>query len=125
MLNLRFQMYFEAQDGRDHAPDGPGWYLSATSTDEGQLPLEVIPRIRISNEEALDLANVIDGYTLEKPLNWNPVFDHKDDLTLKQGVAETTNAGAEIIKSQLEHTKDAVARLDRLKHLAKEFGIES
>lgn len=120
MLNLRLQLYFEARDNQPHAPDGPGWYLVASSTDEGELPLEVIPRVRITNEEALHLAKQVDNTILSKPLNRSPGFEPWD-LSLHAAMEHTIKEAAEVIQKQLKDAEQAVANLERLRQRAKEF----
>ncbi len=123
MDNLRLTLYFEAVDGKDHAPDGPGWYLLATGENVGQPPSQVIPYVRLTNDEAIKLAKVIDKFVQGKPLNWRE-NKPRENISLEQAVAETNEIGKELVQRQLDNARVAVERLANLERRAKEFGIE-
>jgi hypothetical protein len=123
ITDVRMQLYFEPFDGQDHAPDGPGWYVAATRMSGADLS-EIIPRVRLSNDEALKLASIADELTTGKPLNWNPNLT-AEDISLEQAVAEATKAGTEIVRTELAYAEQAVERLANLRRRALEFGIES
>lgn len=116
-------MFFEAVDGMEHAPDGPGWYILATADNEQDIiAAQIVPRVRLSNEDAVKIAKVLDKFVQGKPLNW--VEDApKLDVSLEQAVAETTQRGTELVRTQLEEAREAVERLANLERRAKEFGI--
>ena len=122
--SLRISLYFEVQDGVPHAPEGPGWYLAAIRTNQGSVG-EIIPRVRLSNDEAVKLCKVFDNFANGKPMNWATSEGAvREDISVEQAAIEANAAGKEAIRQQLADAEQAVRRLDALRRRAQEFGSE-
>lgn len=123
--NLRINIYF-AVDG-DAAPEGPGWYLTATrpraaSTEIGQvITEEIIPRVRLSATEATKIGKVLDNFTKNKPLNYSPKMI-RSDLSLEAAVAEANTSGGAAVRAKLAEAEQLARALDLLRERAGEFG---
>lgn len=121
---VRVAFYFEPNNGQKHAPAGPGWYLLATRGGDGKAyPKEIIPRVRLSNDEGIKLSKVIDKFAEGKPQN--PGDGEVEDISLEQAAAEAIDAGLELLRIQLESAEAAVERLANLRRIAEEWGVEN
>lgn len=119
MIDLRLALFF-ADGHRVPAPEGPGWYLYSTDGERG----EVIPRVRLTGEEALKFAKVVDNFTNGKPLNWTPNTTKASHESFAAAVAANNEAAKELVRSELKEAERAVKNLELLKKRAEEFGID-
>jgi hypothetical protein len=109
---VRTQLYFEAVDGMEHAPDGPGWYLLVTRP-TGPGPASPIVHKRLSNEEAVKLFKVLDK------------FAETSDNLLERLSENAIEQAKKTIQSQIDDAEHAIERLERLRLRAAEFGISA
>lgn len=107
---VRTQLYFEAVDGMEHAPDGPGWYILVTRP-TGPGPASPIVQKRLPNDEAIKLFKVLDK------------FAETSDNLLENLATNAIEEGKKTIQSQIEDAEHAIERLERLRRRAAEFGI--
>lgn len=124
LVDLRVGIYFEPRADQPHAPAGPGWYIAATRSKDfadGPQHCEVVPRVRLSNEEAAQIAKVLDRFVDGKPLNWAGQL-RRDDVSLEQAVAEAIQVGKEILAAEVAKAEAAAAQLERLRKIQEEFG---
>lgn len=125
MLDLRFNIYLATDDG-PHAPEGPGWYVLATYTDnnpEGHPTLyEVIPHVRLPAGEMEKLAQVIDNFVKSKPQNWSQnIHTSGADTTARNAVRIANEEAQAAIKAQIAYLQTAQQQLEILSNRVTEF----
>jgi len=122
--HLRVGLYFEPR-GSANAPEGPGWYLYATRQNEEGHLAEIVPRVRLSSDEAIKFCKVVDNFSSGKPMNWSDAPNAvREDISVEQAAIDANEAGREVIRRELAYAEEAVQKLDALRRRAKEFGIE-
>lgn len=123
MIDLRLALFFS--DGQNlPAPEGPGWYLFSTHAGPNDSTAEVVPRVRLTSEEALKFAKVVDNFTNGKPLNWSAIGARSEHDTFAAAVEAANEEARELVRRELAEAERAVANLNLLKSRAHEFGID-
>lgn len=130
MIGTRLALFFaDGRDSRIPAPEGPGWYLYATEklvvngSSQSPVPAEIIPRVRLSPEEAIKFAKVVDNFVNGKPLNRTPKAQTSEYSSLEAAVTAENQKAKLVIKSELEEAQRAVQNLEILRQRAQEFGV--
>ena len=118
--HLSISIYFQT------TPEGPGWYLLAQEQHGPELSdfEQVIPRVRLSAEEAVQLAKVLEKFAADKTLNPSesikqssrPLHEHVQD-----GNIEAKN----IVQNELAKARKAAASIATLEARVAEFDTET
>lgn len=120
MLDARFTLYF-ADDYGDEAPEGPGWYLFGTASDQ-EGPMTILPRIRISGKQAVVLAKVVDKQIEGKPFNWPTIPGvRRGDVGLEGPVVAMNERAKEVVAFKLAEAQQLAQKIEQLHARAEEF----
>lgn len=123
MLNdVRLVLYFGTGEGKLAAPEGPGWYLFGTRPRNGGVD-EIIPHVRLTSEEAVQFAKVVDRFTNGKPLNFSP-GEQNPGVSLEGAVVEANAEARAFVQREVEEAERQIRNLEILRARAKEFGVD-
>lgn len=118
---LRVALYF-AQNDAPHAVAGMGWYLAATYPDDEGNIVEVIPRVRISPQEAEKIGKVLDNFTNGKEMNWAEGANYRrTDRPLHSIISSANARAADLAAIALEQAEQLAARIEYLRARAEEW----
>lgn len=123
LTDFRISFYFEPRADQPHAPDGPGFYLAAmrrSISDHESMNYEIVPRVRIPNDEMINISKVLDRFVDGKPLNWSPQFK-RDDVSLEAAVLDAIQGGKAILAEEVAKAEAAASQLERLRKIQEEF----
>lgn len=126
MHNPRVNIYLALEDG-PHAPEGPGWYITATNMDdpEQQHVEEIVPHVRLAGPIMEKLAQVIDNFTKDQPQNWNPNQGFvRTDMSLREAVRKANEEAQQTVQARIDYLTRAQNQLDMLRARAREFDTE-
>lgn len=122
MTKLQVSLYLETDGSVVWAPEGPGWYLDvrrdAEATDPG---VEIVPRIRLTPTEAVQLGQVFDKFADGKPLNWTAPKEKRDTRSVAENIEESNIAARAAVERALEEAEQAARRVAELRRQVGEF----